>query len=269
MPIPVIIRGGGDLASGVAMRLHRAGIRLVVVELEKPLAVRRTVSFAQAIYAGEIKIEEVTGQKVDDFQEAEKISSIEKIPVLVEPSLDALISVHPLVLVDASMTKREPDTKLNSAQLVVGLGPGFIAGKHCHAIVETLRSHNLGRAFWEGSAALDTGQPGSIVSYKVDRVLKSPRAGFLEERSEIGKRLKKDDLIATVDGVEIRAQFDGVLRGLIHPSIELVQGMKIGDLDPRDDPSYCFRVSDKALSIGGGVLEALLTQPEIRTQLWT
>ncbi len=269
MPVPVIILGGGDLASGVAMRLHRAGIRLLIAELEKPLAVRRTVSFAQAVYAGEIEIEDVKSKRVQNVTEANEVASQGIIPVLVEPRLETSMAHKGLALIDARMTKKEPGTSLSSAQLVIGLGPGFIAGRHCHAVVETLRGHNLGRVFWEGSASMDTGFPGSIGSYKVDRVLRAPAAGFLEPRAEIGQRLKQGDLIASISGSEVRAPFDGALRGLIHPSVELHDGMKIGDLDPRDDPSHCYRVSDKALAIGGGVLEALLTRPEIRSRLWS
>ncbi len=268
MTFPVIIRGGGDLASGVVIRLHHAGIGLVVAEIEKPLAVRRTVSFAEAIYSDFVKIEDISARKVSSFQEAEKVSLQGLIPFIIEPALEHLIAQSPMIIIDAIMTKREPEIKLNSAQLVIGLGPGFVAGKHCHAVIETLRGHNMGRVFWEGSAAADTGLPGSIVSYKVDRVLRAPANGFLEPHAEIGQRLKKGDLIATVSSAEIRALFDGVLRGLIHPSVELTRGMKIGDLDPRDDPSFCYRVSDKALAVGGGVLEALLTRPDIRRQLW-
>lgn len=268
MPIPVIIRGGGDLASGVALRLHRAGIRLMIAELVKPLAVRRTVSFAQAVYSGEIEIEGVFGKKASSYQEAERISKKDILPVLTEPALNTLVSTNPVVIIDARMTKQEPDTSVSSAQLVIGLGPGFNAGVHCHAVVETLRGHNLGRVFLEGVAATDTGQPGSIVSYSVDRVLRSPASGFLEPCTEIGQSLRKGDLIASIGSNEVRAAFDGVLRGLIHPSVEVHAGMKIGDLDPRNDPSFCYRVSDKALAIGGGVLEAMLTKPEIRRQLW-
>lgn len=267
-PIPVIVRGGGDLASGVALRLHRAGIQFVIAELEKPLAVRRTVSFAQAIYEGEIEIENVLAKKVNSFQEARENSNRGIIPVLIESDLQTIISEQPIAIIDGRMIKRVPEISIASADLVIGLGPGFISGRDCHAVVETLRGHNLGRVFWEGSAASDTGQPGSIVSYDVDRVLRAPAAGFLESNAEIGQQLKKGDLIATVVGSEVRAGFDGVLRGLIHPSVEVTQGMKIGDLDPRNDPSFCYRVSDKALAIGGGALEALLTRPEIRRQLW-
>lgn len=257
------------MASGVAMRLHRAGIRLMIAELDKPLAVRRTVSFAQAVFAGKIEIEGVNSQLIQSLDDAMESAAQGIIPVIVEPNLSTLTGLHPYVLIDGRMTKREPETSLDTAPLVIGLGPGFIAGKNCHSVVETLRGHNLGRVFWEGSAAVDTGLPGSIVNYKVDRMLRAPTAGYLETRAEIGQRLKTGDLIATLGGVEVRALCDGVLRGLIHPSVELTQGMKIGDLDPRDDPSFCFRVSDKALAVGGGVLEAMLSQPEIRRQLWT
>ena len=189
--------------------------------------------------------------------------------MIIDPELSSLKSLKPIVVVDARMLKRPPEVGREIAPLVVGLGPGFTAGTDCHAVVETLRGHNLGRVSWEGSAASDTGQPGSIVSYNVDRVLRAPAAGFLKPNAEIGQRLMKGDLIATVVDSEVRAGFDGVLRGLIHPSVELTPGMKIGDLDPRNDPSFCYRVSDKALAIGGGVLEALLTRPEVRRQLWT
>jgi xanthine dehydrogenase accessory factor len=268
MSIPVIIRGGGDLASGVAIRLHRAGINLFVTELEKPLAVRRTVAFAQAIYSGQIEIEGIIGKRVEHIEEAVDFSAKEIIPVIVAPGLNALSSMRPIAIVDARMMKSETDPSITSAPLLIGLGPGFIAGKTCHAVVETVRGHNLGRVFWEGSAAKNTGIPGTLASHNTDRVLRSPVSGQLEPQAEIGDRLKAGDLIAKVNGAEVRASFDGVLRGLIHPSVDLTAGMKIGDLDPRNDPAFCYRVSDKALAIGGGVLEAILSRQEIRKQLW-
>jgi xanthine dehydrogenase accessory factor len=268
MTLPVIIRGGGDLASGVAIRLHRAGIRLIIAELEKPLAVRRTVSFAQAIYSGQIEIEGVLGKKVENSEEAAELSAQGKIPVMVAPELDALSAIRPIVIVNARMLKSEPDTSITSALIVIGLGPGFVAGRNCYAVVETLRGHNLGRVFREGTAAIDTGIPGKVAGHNIDRVLRAPVAGRATPLAEIGDQLKAGDLIARIDGAEIRAAFDGVLRGLIHPSVDLTVGMKIGDLDPRNDPSFCHRVSDKARAIGGGVLEAILSREEIRTQLW-
>jgi len=266
--IRVIIRGGGDLASGVALRLHRAGIHLAIVELEKPLAVRRSVAFAEAVYADSMEVEGVTARRAANLAEAEKISTQAEIPVLVDPNLSSLSSLGLLALVDARMTKKPPETGLDAAPLVIGLGPGFIAGENCHAVVETVRGHNLGRVFWQGSASPDSGVPGTIATYNLDRVLRAPAAGRVEAKAEIGQRLESGELIAVVGREELRAPFSGVLRGLVHPSLEVHKGMKIGDLDPRNDSSYCSRVSDKALAIGGGVLEALLTKPEIRASLW-
>ena len=268
MPSLVILRGGGDLASGVALRLHRAGIRVLIVELEQPLAVRRTVAFAEAVYAGQIEIEGLIGRKITKPDESASTFEAGQIPVLVDPTLTSLSSLVHEALVDARMTKRAPDVIANAASLVVGLGPGFVAGENCHAVVETMRGHNLGRVLWQGSAQADTGVPSSIAQHGKDRVLRAPAVGRAEPHAEIGRQLKAGDLIAVISGSELRAPFDGVLRGLIHPSVQVAAGMKIGDLDPRNDPSYCWRVSDKALAIGGGVLEALLARPELRGKLW-
>lgn len=265
----VIIRGGGDLATGVAVRLYRAGIRVLITEIDKPLAVRRTVAFAEAVYASEVGIEEITGRKINRLAEAAPCFEAKEVPVLVDPTLNAFRDELPSVLVDARMTKRPADVVANAADLLIGLGPGFIAGENCHAVVETMRGHNLGRVFWQGSASADTGVPGSIAQHGKDRVLRAPAAGHTEPIAQIGQQLKSGELIARVAAQDLRAPFDGVLRGLIHPTVDVEVGMKIGDLDPRNDPSYCWRVSDKALAIGGGVLEALLTRPEIRSALWT
>jgi xanthine dehydrogenase accessory factor len=268
MVTTVVLRGGGDLATGIAMRLHKAGIQLVIAELAKPLAVRRTVSFCEAVYSGVIEVEGIKAYLISKQAEASDVIAAGEIPVLVDPNLIGLADLSREVLIDARMTKRAPDVIANAANLVVGLGPGFVAGENCHAVVETMRGHNLGRVFWQGGALADTGIPGSIASHSRDRVLRAPAAGRLEPAAEIGQQLKAGDLIATVAGQELRAGFDGVLRGLIHSSVDVVSGMKIGDLDPRNDPSFAFRVSDKSLAIGGGVLEALLTRPEIRAKLW-
>jgi xanthine dehydrogenase accessory factor len=264
----VIIRGGGDLASGVVVRLHRAGIKVVIVELEKPMAVRRTVSFAEAIYAGQVEIEGIVARRVHKMIVALAIADQGEIPVLVDPRLSSLPTLASTALIDARMIKRAPEVGKEIAPLVIGLGPGFVAGENCHAVIETMRGHNLGRVFWEGSAEVDTGVPGTIATYNLDRVLRAPADGRVEAAAEIGQQLKAGQLIATVAGQQLLAPFDGVLRGLVHPSLDAHKGMKIGDVDPRNDPSFCWRVSDKSLAVGGGVLEALLTQPEIRKKLW-
>ncbi len=264
----VLIRGGGDLASGVALRLHRAGIKIVIVELEKPMAVRRTVSFAEAIYAGQTEIEGIVARRVQKVIVAPAVADEGEIPVLVDPKLSSFPTLAPVALIDARMTKRAPEVGKDIAPLVIGLGPGFFVGENCHAVVETIRGHNLGRVFWQGSAQADTGVPGTIATYNLDRVLRAPADGRVEAVAEVGQRVKAGELIATLAGQQLLSPFDGVLRGLVHPSLDVHKGIKIGDVDPRNDPSYCWRVSDKSLAIGGGVLEALLTRPEIRKKLW-
>jgi len=268
MPLKVLIRGGGDLASGVALRLHRAGISLLIAELPQPLVVRRLVSFAEAVYAGETRVEEVTARLAGDLAEAEALMEAGVIPVLVDPQATLLPQLGPQVLVDARMTKRPPELGLEAAPLVIGLGPGFTAGENCHAVIETMRGHTLGRVIWQGSAIANTGIPGSIHRQKVDRVLRAPADGELIAHAHIGDLLKAGQAVAEVAGQELRAPFDGVLRGLLHPGLQVEKGFKIGDLDPRNEPSYCTLVSDKSLAIGGGVLEAILARPDLRAHLW-
>lgn len=264
----VLIRGGGDLASGVALRLHRAGLRIAILELEQPLVVRRLAAFAEAVYAGEITVEGLTARRAASAEAAKDIIAAGDIPVLVDPHTTALSSFDPLILVDARMTKQPPDLSINAAELVIGLGPGFVASANCHAVVETMRGHSLGRVIWQGAALPNTGLPDTVSGRAAERVLRAPAAGILQAHAAIGDWLESGVLVASVSGQQVRAPFSGVLRGLLHPGLSVQPGMKIGDLDPRADPSYCSLVSDKALAIGGGVLEAILARPEIRARLW-
>ncbi len=275
MAMITIIRGGGDIASGVALRLHRAGLKLIITELPQPLAVRRLVSFAEAVYAGVVEVEGVTARCVASMPAALEVIHNGQIAVLVDLHMQVLQSLGQSpgapelgVLVDARMTKRPPEFGTEGAPLVIGLGPGFIAGENCHAVVETNRGHNLGRVFWQGSAEADTGIPESVSSRRSERVLRSPTDGILVAHAHIGDHLEQGQLVAEVGGVPIQAPFKGVLRGLAHPGIPVIMGLKVGDLDPRDDPAYCTMVSDKALAVGGGVLEAILSRPELRSRLW-
>ena len=268
----VLIRGGGDLASGVALRLHRAGLRVVVAELEQPLAVRRLVSFAEAIYAGEISVEGVTGRRVTDASDTLRILQIfakGQIPVLVDPRADSVNSLHPTVVVDARMTKRRAELIPTPVNLIIGLGPGFVVEENCHAVVETLRSFHLGRVYWQGSAQPDTGLPDPVRGQSAERVLRAPVDGVLEAQAEIGEHVEAGQPVAEVAGEAVLAPFAGVLRGLLHSGVPVRAGLKIGDVDPRDDPSYCTLVSDKALAVAGGVLEAILSRPELRANLWS
>jgi len=262
---PVLIRGAGDLATGVAIRLQRAGMPVILTEMARPLAVRRTVTFAQAVFDGECRVEEVTARRVLP-EEIGATLAHGIIPVLVDPAVPVILSFAPAVLIDAIMAKRNTGTRMGDAPLVIALGPGFTVGVDCDAVIETNRGHNLGRVLWQGSAEPDTGAPGELpgVGRQPSRVLRSPVAGRVIGRHAIGDRVRLGAVIATIQAdegevAEVVAPLEGVLRGLIHPTVDVVPGMKIGDLDPRVDSAYCFTVSDKSLAIGGGVLEAVLS----------
>ncbi|MCF6277852.1 MAG: EF2563 family selenium-dependent molybdenum hydroxylase system protein [Anaerolineales bacterium] len=267
----ILIRGGGDLASGIAYRLHKAGLCVSIAELPQPLSVRRKVSFSEAVYDGTITVEGLTGRLVSPNDISPTLANGE-IPVLVDPDVKILQNPTPhariSVLVDARLTKRPPDIGLDSAKLVIGLGPGFTAAKNCHAVIETQRGHTLGRVYWHGSALADTGIPERVLNYRAERVPRAPADGRLIAHGEIGDHFDKGDIICEVDGIPLAAPFNGSLRGLIRPGLHVKAGLKIGDLDPRDDPRYCTMISDKALALGGSVLEAILSRKEIRKTLW-
>jgi len=267
----VLIRGGGDLASGVALRLHRAGLRVVITELAQPLSVRRLVSFGEAIYAGEISVEGVVGRRVADPSDTLRILQVfakGHIPVLVDSQAESVKSLHPTVVVDARMTKRQAELLPTPVSLIVGLGPGFVVGENCHAVVETLRGFHLGRVYWQGTAQADTRLPDPVDKQSGERVLRAPADGVLEARAEIGEHVEAGQPVAEVAGQVIVAPFSGVLRGLLHSGLGVRVGLKIGDVDPRDDPNYCTLVSDKALAVAGGVLEAILARQELRATLY-
>ena len=259
----ILIRGGGDLASGVILRLHRVGFQLAILELSKPLAVRRSVCFSEAVYAGEQTVEGVTARLVsaDQFQVTLEAGEI---PVLIDPNANILrnqFMTNPrhTFVVDARLLKREPEMLGEDVPLHIGLGPGFRAGENCHAVIETRRSQTLGRVLWTGETQPDSGQPDG----DPHRVLRAPDSGTLLPVAEIGDYVKEGQLIAEIQNAagsraKVISPFDGLLRGLIHPRVEITEGMKIGDVDARNDPSTIKLVSDKALSVGGGVLEAVL-----------
>lgn len=260
----VLIKGAGDLASGVGLRLHRAGFPVVMTEMPQPLAVRRRVAFAQAVFDGACTVEETTA-RLCKLTEVNAVLATGAIAVLVDPQTHSRLHLRPPVLVDAIMAKRNTGTCLSDAPFVVALGPGFTAGHDCHAIIETNRGHDLGRVLWQGSAEPDTGTPGELpgIDGKASRVLRSPADGIVEARVEIGDHVRGGQVLAIVrspHGIasEVIAPFDGVLRGIVHHRVAVKQGLKIGDVDPRAAQRHCFTVSDKSLAIGGGVLEAIL-----------
>jgi xanthine dehydrogenase accessory factor len=259
----ILVRGGGDLGTGVAYRLHRAGFTVMVTDLAQPTCVRRAVSFAEAMYAGRATVEGVTAARVEDPMLGMAHTIVGEIPVVVDDR-SVLQRMRPPIVVDARLAKRNLGTRLRDAPLVVGLGPGFTAGVDCHAVVETNRGHHLGRVFWEGSAEPDTGLPEPVRGLAGERVLRAPTDGVLTGRVQIGDLVKAGEVVAEVDGQPIVAAFDGVVRGLVHDGLPVSVNMKVGDLDPRGQPEFAFTISDKARSIGGGVLEAVLAG----MQLW-
>ena len=254
----VLIKGSGDLASGIALRLHRAGFRILMTDIAVPTTVRRTVAFSPAVYQGRMQVEDVTGVLCDSVKVAEQEIQNGNIAVMVDETARCIHEFHPDVVVDAILAKRNLGTKITDAPFVVGVGPGFTAGEDCHCVVETKRGHYLGRCIWKGSAIPNTGIPGLIGGYGLERLIKAPAAGIFKGTVEIGAVVKKNDVVGYVDQTPVLAQIDGVVRGLLQDGVEVTTGMKSGDVDPRCDVAHCFTVSDKASSIGGGVLEAVL-----------
>ena len=262
-----MIRGGGDLASGVVLRFARCGIQVIVTEIAAPLAVRRSVSFAQAVYEGQIQIEEVQGVRAQGADEINLALAAGKVPVLVDPGAEIAGLIHFDVVVDARMTKKVPAPFHSDGALLIGLGPGFTAGENCQAVIETKRGPFLGRVYWQGSAEPDSGLPDPVANHQADRVLRAPADGILRNRVDICSAVAEGEQIAEVGGQPVLAPFSGRLRGLLMDGLPVTRGLKIGDLDPRDDEQLCRVVSDKALSVGGGALEAVLSVAELRRKL--
>ncbi|MGD8555319.1 MAG: selenium-dependent molybdenum cofactor biosynthesis protein YqeB [Anaerolineales bacterium] len=259
----ILIRGGGDLATGVAARLHRSGFGVLVTEVAQPLAIRRLVALAEAVYAGQVLIEDLHGRRVETLESGLQVIAQGELPVLVDPDAECRHVLQPLALIDGRMRKTPPELGKQAAPLVIGLGPGFNAGLDCHAVIETNRGHHLGRVLWQGHAEMDTGVPAEVAGKSSGRVLRAPASGVLKASVALGSLVRKGDTLAMVDGAPLKAVFDGVLRGLLHDGLEVAKGDKIGDLDPRLDPSYAREISDKSLAVGGGVLEALLSSPAV------
>ncbi|MYB04148.1 MAG: EF2563 family selenium-dependent molybdenum hydroxylase system protein [Acidimicrobiaceae bacterium] len=255
-----VLRGGGDLATGVAWRLTRAGWPVVVLELPEPLTIRRTVALSTAVTDGEISVQGMRGVRAASPPDAAASCERGDVPVLVSPDLADLGPLQPDVVVDARLAKRNMDTSIDDAGIVIGLGPGFTAGTDCHAVVETMRGHLLGRVIWSGSALPDTGTPAELGGRSADRVMRAPAPGEVLWHVGIGDSVSEGQLLGEVGGAAISAPFDGVLRGAIRPGTTVPEGLKIGDVDPRCDPSACWEISDKSLAVGGGVLEAVLAR---------
>jgi xanthine dehydrogenase accessory factor len=250
----IVVRGGGDIGSGVIWRLRRVGFPVVVLELERPLTIRRTVAYSTAITAGSIVVDGIEGRRVNSPDEAIATASHRVVPVLVSPEIPEM----PMsVIVDARIAKRNLGTAIGQAPLVVALGPGFTAGVDSHAVVETMRGHDLGRVIWTGKAASNTGVPGSIGGESADRVIHAVTDGELTWAVTYGDTVERGQILGHVDDSAVRARIDGMVRGLLLPG-SVIGGLKIADIDPRIDPAAIHHISDKALSVGGGVLETIL-----------
>ena len=252
----VVIKGAGDLATGVAVRLHRAGFAVVMTETAMPTVVRRAVAFAEAVYAGVALVEGIEAARAT-LAGVEALLARRQVPVVVTPDAGELLaSIAPDLLIDAIVAKRNTGTRLDDAPAVVALGPGFVAGRDAHAVVETNRGHDLGRVLLEGCAQPDTGVPGEIGGYAEQRVVRSATAGVFTGVARIGDLVVAGDVVGRVGAEPVRAPLHGVLRGLLHDGVTVTPGFKVGDVDPRGERARCFTVSDKARAVAGGVLEA-------------
>jgi len=259
----VAVKGAGDLASGVIHRLVRAGFAVMATELAQPTVVRRTVAFAEAVALGTITVEGVTARLATSQEEVYAAIARGEAPVIVDAGGTMLKQIRPTVLVEATLSKYNSGVTMDDAPIVIALGPGFEAGKDVHAVIETNRGHNLGRVYLNGSAEPDTGVPGAIGGYTIERLLRAPCAGKLHAVRQIGDLVQANETVAVVnagenDAAPVTAAITGILRGLVRDGLDVTQGMKIGDIDPRAAREHCFTISDKSRAIAGGVLEAIL-----------
>lgn len=253
----IVIRGGGDLATGVALRLYRSGMDVVICETAVPTSIRRTVCFSEAVRLGEMMVEGVTARRAVP-EEVPALLAAGIIPVLVDPEGACIPGLRPDAVVDAILAKRNLGTSMDMAPIVVAAGPGFTAGVDCHAAVETMRGHYLGRVIYEGSPLPNTNIPGLIGGYAGERVLRAPADGAFAGAKRIGDRVEAGDVAGYVAGKPMVCTIGGTLRGLLADGVPVTKGMKSGDVDPRCEEAHCRCASDKALAVGGGVLEAIL-----------
>ena len=254
----IVIKGAGDLATGIACRLYQSGFQVLLTEIAQPTTVRCTVAFSQAVYRGEAEVEGIRAILAGSPEEALTLTREGRVAVLTDPEASCVRLLRPAGVVDAILAKQNLGTTRTDAPVVVGVGPGFTPGVDCHAAVETQRGHNLGRVLLDRPPAPNTGIPGEIGGYTVERLLRAPADGRFQPVAVIGETVTAGQVVAYVAGVPITAEISGVLRGLLPEGTPVFAGMKSGDVDPRCQRSHCFSVSDKARAVGGGVLEALL-----------
>jgi len=255
--IKVLIRGAGDLASGVAMAFYKSGFQVLMTEVAQPTVIRSTVAFATSVFKGQMEIEgvksiHVTKENYQDYLDSGNIG------IIIDPLGEIKEKFKPDILIDAILAKKNIGTKIDDAPIVIGCGPGFFAGEDCHLVIETKRGHYLGQVITKGSAIPNSGVPGIIEGKGLERVLYSPIAGKVEHFKKIGDMVNEGDIILKVEEIMVMSPFKGVLRGLITEGMIVPKGMKIGDIDPRLDPQYCFTISEKAMAIGRAAVEGTL-----------
>ncbi len=253
----IVIKGAGDLATGIASRLYHAGHQIVMTEIPVPLTVRRSVALSRAVYEKEAAVEDLKGVLAEGQTEAEEILRKGEIPILVDPEAKVRTWFQPDVLVDAILAKKNLGTQMTDAPFVIGVGPGFYAGKDCHCVVETKRGHTLGSVIWEKEAIPNTGVPGNVGGFTTERLIRASADGKMEPVAKIGDMVEKDQIVAYTGGKPVYAQMSGIVRGMLQPEVLVCKGLKIGDIDARCCPEHCMTISDKARSVGGGVLEAV------------
>jgi xanthine dehydrogenase accessory factor len=257
--LKILIRGAGEMATGSACRLYNSGFfRILMTEIEKPLAVRRSVSLCEAVYEKTWTVEDVKAELINHVEEAHELWERKSIPVLVDPPASCLNAFQPDILIDAILAKENTGTSIQDAPLVIALGPGFCAGKDAHYVVETARGHQLGRLISDGYSLPNTGIPGDIAGHTALRVLRAPTQGVFLSGLSIAAMVEEGELIGHVAGEPVKAKLNGILRGLIRPGSVVTPNLKIGDIDPRCEASCCVTISEKARAIGGTVLEAIL-----------
>lgn len=254
----IIVRGGGDIASGTINRLHNMGFKVLVLEIPNPNFIRRKVCYGEAVYEGEFTLENAVSKFAHNLEEIYSIWEEGKIPVYIDPDMKILQEIHPDALVDGILAKKNLGMSKDLAPITIALGPGFEAGKDADAVIETNRGHNLGRIIYEGRASENTGIPGIINGYGRERVIYAPASGILKIVHDIGSVVKKDEIIAYIDNKPVYASLTGLIRGMIREGSFVKEGLKISDIDPREDQlKNCWTISDKARTISGGTAEAL------------
>lgn len=254
--VKVLVKGAGDLATGIAYEFWLAGHEILMTEIGVPLTVRRMVAFSRAVYEGEAQVEKAKGILVRNLEEALAVISEGQIAVAVDDKAKIREGYRPDILIDGIMAKKNTGTCKNDAPLVIGIGPGFTAGTDCHYVIETQRGPSLGNVIREGSAIPNTGIPGEIAGYTMERLIRASASGTMEPKAQIGELVKKGQVVAMTGGIPVYARMSGIVRGMLQEGVQVEKGLKIGDIDARENREYCYTISDKARKIGRGALEA-------------